>query len=124
VETFEKDVIGKSSSIKVEINQYDTARVTGLSLEYVKRNILGNTDLLYLKGIVKNNSRSFLTDVDIYAGFFDKDEELISEKETGALPRIIRTKGPKEGRFTVTTAYDPAIVFCRLDISWLGKPEE
>ena len=112
---------GMQHEIELNIVQYRDVQIKDISLKYVQENMFGEENLLAVEGRVRNKMNAVLAKAVVTVDFLDTQGNPMVSSAGSVLPRIINTKGPAEGHFTVTTKYDPEITGCWVDVTWSGK---
>ncbi|MDD5584714.1 MAG: hypothetical protein PHV55_06640 [Candidatus Omnitrophica bacterium] len=106
-------------NIKIEISQYDDARIENIYLEHRhKKTKKEEKDYLYVHGSVRNLSLSYISGIIARTKFFDAAGNLISDEVDDVIPRSMRRygHGGSKGYFTIKTVYDPNITNCKMSL--------
>ncbi len=112
-------------NIDVETETYDEAKIRNVYLEHkTKMKKSGKKEYLYVKGSLKNLSKSILAGAVITAKFFDTEGNLIAVERKSVTPNIMRRYRRSKGYFTIKTKYNSQIKLCKLEANWSGKEED
>lgn len=106
-------------NIKIEISQYDDARIENVYLEHRhKKTKKDEKDYLYVHGSIRNISLSYISGIIVRAKFFDAAGNLISDEVDEVIPRMMRRygHGNSKGYFTIKTVYDLDITNCKMSL--------
>lgn len=105
-------------NIKIEISQYDDARIENVYLEHRRKTKKDEKDYLYVHGSVRNLSLSYTSGIIARTKFFDAAGNLISDEVDEVIPRSMRRygHGGSKGYFTIKTVYDPNITNCKMSL--------
>ena len=76
----------------------------------------------YIVGMIENMTSGYISGAIVKVEFFNEDGHLVAEEESAVLPRIIRSRGPGIGRFTISVPYNAEARSCMLDVTWQEKP--
>lgn len=106
-------------NIRIEISQYDDARIENVYLEHRRNKTKKDEkDYLYVHGSVRNLSMSYISGIIARAKFFDVSGNLVFDGIDEVIPKTLRRYGHRgdRGYFTIKVVYDSNIANCKINL--------